>query len=164
MFEISNWAWYCKQLGWQSGIIHFTTNFPVLLTEAPLNPKANREKMTQIMFETFNTYSCYVCRSPFKPFFLFMPVVVQQVTRIIAFARFEMFKVDDLLHLVLWWTLVMVPIYEGYALPHVILRLDLAGRNLTDHLMKILTHSPLQLNEKSWHCSSLWTRDGHIEN
>ncbi|XP_052069237.1 actin, cytoplasmic 1-like [Mytilus californianus] len=67
---------------------------PVLMTEAPLNPKVNREKMMEILFETFSVPASYVA--------------IQAVLSL-------------------------------YALPHATLRLDLAGRDVTDYLLKILT-------------------------
>merc|ERR1711881_176716 len=79
----------------------------VLLTEAPMNPKENREKMTQIMFETFSARRFYV------------------------------------------------PIYEGYSMPHAIQRINLAGRDLTDYICKILTESKINLHTSAERMSAM---------
>ncbi len=92
---------------------------PILLTEPPLNPRPNREKMCEIMFETFNVPALYIA--------------MQAVLSLYASGRTTGLVCDSgtgVTH--------VVPIYEGFALTHAISRLDLAGRDITEYLMRLL--------------------------
>ena len=98
----------------------------VMLTEAPINPKHNREKMAQIMFETFNVQGLYIA--------------IQAVLSLYSAGKFTGIVCDSgdgVTH--------MVPIYDGYSLPHCVLRMDLAGRDITDYLIKILNEVNVSL-------------------
>ena len=76
--------------------------------------------MTQIMFETFNVPRLYV--------------QIQAVMSLYTSGRttgMVMDSSDGVTH--------TVPIYEGFALPHAVLRLDLAGRDMTEYMTKLMT-------------------------
>lgn len=96
---------------------------PVLLTEAPLNPRHNREKAAEILFETFNVPALFVS--------------MQAVLSLYASGRTTGIVLDSgdgVTH--------SVPIYEGFAMPHAIMRMDVAGRDITTHLQQLLRRGP----------------------
>lgn len=92
---------------------------PVLMTDPPLNPREGREKMTTMLFETFNVPAMYIA--------------VQAVIGLYASGR-TTGCVLDLGH----GKSHTVPVFEGYALPHSIDKLDIAGEDLTQYLHQLL--------------------------
>jgi len=92
---------------------------PVLLTEAPLNPRANRGKAAEIFFETFNVPALYV--------------QVSAILALYASGRTTGVVLDcgD-------GVTNAVPVYEGFVLPHSVTRIDVAGRDVTEYLQLLL--------------------------
>eukprot|EP01111_Echinosteliopsis_oligospora_P014497 TRINITY_DN5473_c0_g1_i6.p1 TRINITY_DN5473_c0_g1~~TRINITY_DN5473_c0_g1_i6.p1 ORF type:complete len:294 (+),score=60.60 TRINITY_DN5473_c0_g1_i6:244-1125(+) len=91
----------------------------ILLTEAPYNPRANREKMSQMLFEKFNAAA--------------VQVAIPGILSLYALGRSCGLTIDigdSICH--------TTPIYEGYTFPQAIRRMDLAGRDLTDFMLKII--------------------------
>lgn len=91
-----------------------------MLSDAPLNPLVNREKMTQIMFETFGTPAMYIATKTVLSFY-----AAGQLTGVV-------FDSGDSVS-------YSVPMSEGYAITNAIIHLELGGRDLTEYLMKLLT-------------------------
>ncbi|CAO3610187.1 unnamed protein product [Cunninghamella echinulata] len=95
---------------------------PVLLTEAPLNPRSNRDNAAQIFFETFNVPALFTS--------------IQAVLSLYSSGRTTGIVLDSgdgVTH--------SVPVYEGFAVPHAIRRIDIAGRDVTEYLQLLLRKS-----------------------
>ncbi|KAH8926022.1 actin-like protein [Atractiella rhizophila] len=100
---------------------------PVLLTEAPLNPYRNRDMAAQIFFETFNVPALFIS--------------VQAVLALYASGRTTGIVLDSgdgVTH--------SVPVFEGFSMPHAIRRVDVAGRDVTEHLQLLLRKSGYNLH------------------
>ncbi len=95
---------------------------PVLLTEPPFNLRSDKEKMTQIMFETFSVPAMYMSAKAVLSLY-----ASGRTTGIVLDCG------DGSSH--------SVPIYEGYAIRHAISKIDLAGCDLTEYLGRIITES-----------------------
>jgi actin-related protein len=92
---------------------------PVLMTEPSLNPRETREKTAEIMFEKFGVPALYLSN--------------HAVGALYASACVTGLVVDSGDGVT-----CTVPIYEGYALPHAITKLHVAGRDITEHLIRLL--------------------------
>jgi len=95
------------------------TNSKVLLTEPPLNPLRNREKMIEVMFEKYGFDSVYIAIQAVLTLYS-----QGLLTGVVLDAG------DGVSHI--------CPVYEGFALPHLTRRLDIAGRDITRYLIKLL--------------------------
>ncbi|KAJ7306454.1 hypothetical protein JRQ81_009807 [Phrynocephalus forsythii] len=92
---------------------------PLLMTECPLNPKEDRAKITQLMFEHFKVPAFYLS--------------IQAILSLYAAARYTGIVMDcgfGVSH--------AVPVYEGYCLPHAVARLEVGGREVTEYLGELL--------------------------
>jgi actin-related protein 2 len=91
----------------------------IMLTEPPMNPRSNREQLIETMFETYGFKGVYVA--------------VQAVLTLYAQGLFTGVVVDSgdgVTHI--------VPVYQGFCIPHLIKRLDVAGRHVTKYFIKLL--------------------------
>jgi actin-related protein 2 len=91
----------------------------MMLTEAPLNPKKNREKTIEIMFEKYGFDAVHQAIQAMLTLYaqgLLTGVVVDTG--------------DGVTH--------VVPVYEGFVPQHLISRLDVAGRHITKYMIKLL--------------------------
>lgn len=98
------------------------TEYNVMITETPINPKENREKMTQIMFETFNVHGLYIA--------------IESILSLYSLGK-STGIISDLGDHISYFS----PIFFGCPLPHALIRLNFGGSDLTEYMLKLLSEN-----------------------
>ncbi|XP_012277551.1 actin-related protein 2 isoform X1 [Orussus abietinus] len=119
---VRNWQDMCHVWDYTFGKEKMNINpreCKILLTEPPMNPTKNREKMIQVMFEKYGFAGTYIA--------------VQAALTLYAQGLISGVVVDSgdgVTHI--------CPVFEEYTLHHLTRRLDIAGRDITMYLIKLL--------------------------
>ncbi|CAH1999064.1 unnamed protein product [Acanthoscelides obtectus] len=119
---VRNWEDMCHVWDYTFGPKKMNLNpkeTKILLTEPPMNPLKNKEKMIEVVFEKYGFAGAYVA--------------IQAVLTLYAQGLITGVVVDSgdgVTHI--------CPIFEQYTLPHLTRRLDIAGRDITRYLIKLL--------------------------
>ena len=95
-------------------------DYPILLTEPPLNTNNNRKKITEIMFETFKVPKLFIAMQSLLPL-----IAAKKTTGLVVDSG------AGVTHI--------VPIIDGKPITHAIERIDLAGHHITQHLQHLLS-------------------------
>lgn len=128
-WEAMEWLWdytFVEQLN-----VNIEDYF-VLLTEPPMNPTSNREKMAEIMFEAFGVPGLHVGMQALLA--LFSEGLTTGLVLDIG---------DGVTH--------CVPVFDGYAVSTAVMRQNLAGRDLTDYLVQLLRERGLFYESSAEH-------------
>ena len=99
----------------------------LLVTEAALNPKKNREKMAELIFEKHGFAGCM-----FESQALLSLMCEGHRTGIVFDSG------DGVSHI--------IPVVDGYIQQHAVRRLNLAGRHVTNYLVRLLMQSGYAFN------------------
>jgi actin-related protein 2 len=109
----------------------------ILLTEPPMNPKANRQRMCQVMFEEYGFGGVFISIQAVLTLYAQGTVYAHICSLSVSFRSPSGLTTgvvvdsgDGVTHI--------VPVYDGFALPHLTRRLDIAGRDVTRYLIKLL--------------------------
>ena len=94
----------------------------ILITESPRTSRENREKLTEILFETFNVKRLHIANSSMLGLFSY-----GKTSGLIVDSGFNITSI--------------VPVYEGYPLSHASIRINIGGEDLSKNLLSMIQNN-----------------------